>query len=202
MTFLVDHEIKEHMKYGSVVIEPFNEEQLAPQSYDLTLGRYFWRYNEPIGAIGHLNLKNPAENFHLVEADCEIKLAPGERVLGHTREVAGGRVGKEDCALDYSGHQWPCCTSDISTTSTAARLGISAHPSAGHGEPGYVRRWTLEVRNESPRWIYLPVGAVICQILFAECAIPDQMYDDVGQYMSADEWTPEDMLPKPLKVVG
>jgi len=207
---LVDHEIRAMRELGAVVIEPFHEDQLMPQSYDLTLGPWYWRYG--VTRDDKIDLANPRTAFsgpydarHLGDLIC---VCPGERILGHTNERVGGTVASEPVMEMFplphgkvTTHR-TCCNVDISTTSTAARIGISAHPSAGHGDPGFVNRWTLEISNDSPFDIHLPVGAIIVQALFSECAVPEHLYNEregSGRYQDGD-WKPEHMLPRPLKV--
>lgn len=222
---LVDHQIRQMMRLGAIVIDPFHGPQLMPTSYDLTLGPYFYAYmprnrSHAVPAVPRrgdldrdvpLDLTNPKKEFLLVDARKEgfIALAPGERVLGHTNERFGGtrvKVPYNDELYDSSLEPNPtlvCCSAEIATTSTAARIGISAHPSAGFGDPGYINRWTLEITNDSPRLIRLPVGAIIAQAVFHRCAVPSLLYTQrIGSGRYCDEqrpWQPEDMLPKPLK---
>lgn len=198
---LCDHEIKRERKNGLVVIEPFNERQLMSASYDLTLGEHFYfrrdndrRVLDPRGSEEvakewlYFHAKNGGTHLH-----------PGEIVLGHTREYVGGRIG-DVFTVNMT----------LATTSTAARLGLSAHPSAGFGDPGYVNRWTLEIYNYGPVPIFLPVGACICQAVFHWMETPERGYSQragSGNYCATDDveqlkkfWKPSDMLPKRLKV--
>jgi deoxycytidine triphosphate deaminase len=63
-----------------------------------------------------------------------------------------------------------------------------------------VQKWCLELNNHSPYDIFLPVGAVICQIVFHEVTPPLSMYGDIGSYSAEGEWRPEMMLPRRMKV--
>lgn len=188
---LVDVKIKEHIERGSVVIDPFNEEQLNNCSYDVTVGENFWAFPSnassfdqrgyvPIKAFRSYSNRKPG-----------VWVRPGQRILGHTREVIGGQVSDDgDVAV----------TTSLRGTSTAARRGWTCCQCAGFGDVGYVNRWTLEVMNHAPFDQFLPVGAVIAQVCFFEVDVPDQVYGvDQGQYMH-DDWKPEDMLPGHLKV--
>ena len=43
------------MKEGTVVIDPFNREHLSTSSYDVTLGRYYFRESRPEPGQGIYN---------------------------------------------------------------------------------------------------------------------------------------------------
>lgn len=168
---------------NEIVIEPFHEGQLNTVSYDVTLGDHIARYARRTtvvvydGTIPFVLEHDPIAHF----------LSPGERVLGHTREAIGGRHN---------------VTTELRATSTAARIGVTICQCAGWGDVGYISRWTLEITNNTPYGLYLPVGAVLGQIVFHEVApLSDKDYAKDGRY-NAPKWRPEDMLPKKGKVAG
>ncbi len=202
---LSDVEIKKHMKWGSVVIDPFVPQRLNNASYDLSLGPWVARYKEVDGVI------RPHESSDLFELfdssdDGGYVLQPGERVLGHTREAAGGTVGKRP--KDWrqgergDGDILLAVNSNIHATSTAQRIGISVCMDAGWGDVGFVYPWTLEITCHAPYPVFLPVGAIICQITFEQVSVPERMYTQQGSYMSEEPWRPEMMLPKTMKVAS
>jgi dCTP deaminase len=46
-SLLSDKGIKRHMDKGTIVIEPFIPENLSTSSYDVTLGPFYYRENDP-----------------------------------------------------------------------------------------------------------------------------------------------------------
>lgn len=193
MTLLSDVEIRRHLDNGSIKISPFSEAQLNNASYDLTLGPWVARYRKCPPQPQPLRLWefDGSELFEIFDGsgDGGFVIGSGERVLAHTREAAGG-TSVNGLAVNSSLH----------STSTAQRLGISVCLDAGWGDVGFVQKWCLELNNHSPYAIFLPVGAVICQIVFHEVTPPSSMYGDIGSYFAEGEWRPEMMMPKRMKV--
>ena len=209
MTLLSNRGIRRYMDHGSVVIDPFRPERLNTDGYDLELGPHFWRYR-------HLLRRAPAtmargQGFDYVDAraDGGIWLAANERVLGHSVEVAGGRLGRRSVDHVRGGEEAVAVTTHLQGTSTAARHGITACMCAGYGDVGFVNIWTFEIENRTRDELWLPVGAIIAQIAFTKVEVPDGVYGDItGNYAPADavspddiraSWSPMSMLPKPLK---
>lgn len=207
---LSDVDIKKGIANGSIFIDPFNEKQLGNVSYDLTVGHTIARYKstKSVTAPDAIHQHMPFDVLFDVEMHSrEIEIKPGERILAHTREFAGG-TGKRYSTDLCNGRDY-AVTSYLQATSTAARLGLTACLCAGWGDVGYCNRWTLEVLNVSPYTIFLPVGAVIAQICFESVTAPDKLYGlDTGSYQQGidinklrQEWDPlKHMLPKKLKV--
>jgi dCTP deaminase len=224
MTLLSDVAIKRHMEYGSIVIEPFRPERLNTDSYDLELGPYFYRYHPELRRKPQ-DLKR-GEGFDLVDGRPEggIWLHPGERVLGHTVEIAGGRIGEKpnphymdsiEPLNKMMGTPTPktapvAVTTHLQATSTAGRHGFTVCECAGWGDVGFVNIWTLEIQNKLSCQQFLPIGALIAQVAFSQVETPSAEYGDItGQYQPKDAvtaeeireaWSPKNMLPGPLKV--
>lgn len=202
MTLLSDVAIKQHLKWGSIVIDPFVPQRLNNASYDLSLGPWVARYRCGLTDEERYRVIRPHEDttdlFVLIDTtlDGGFLLEPGERVLGHTREAAGGTVA----FCDPQRKKAVAVNSAIHCTSTAQRIGISVCLDAGWGDVGYVYPWTLEITNHAPRPIWLPIGAIICQIAFEEVTVPERIYgQDQGSYITKEPWGPHMMLPKKLK---
>lgn len=221
MTLLSDKGILRHMELGSIVIEPFRAARMNTDSYDLELGPFFWRYERMINRRP-ANLKR-GKGFDLFDAREAggINLLPGERVLGHSVEIAGGRTVEikpvspalDDMVKLMSGDKVEnkvAVTTHLQATSTAGRHGLTACECAGYGDVGFVNIWVFEITNNLRDAMFLPVGAIIAQIAFTVVAPPSSEYGAItGNYQPtgvttpADiraAWTPESMLPKPLKV--
>jgi dCTP deaminase len=199
MALLSDVDIKKGTANGSILISPFNEKQLNNVSYDLTVSNTWVKYRYTRTAK-NLDVRKPQDEFRVIQGH-GYELRPGERVLGATREFAGG-TGKEF-------EPGKVVTSYLQATSTAARIGLTACLCAGWGDVGYANRWTLEIFNTSPYTIFIPVGSVLAQICFETVNTPEKIYGkDVGSYSSGntlaeleENWDPKRyMVPRPLKV--
>lgn len=212
---LSDKKILDAMKEGSIVIEPFDRQNLATSSYDVTLGEYFFAEQHPphfenlynIYDKKHVDrvwgtkphraksakeiLKNYNFDFSgIFEDDKIILLAPGETILGHTNEFIGGREH---------------ITTMMKARSSLGRSFIEVCKCAGWGDVGYINRWTMEITNNSTHY-YIPlvVGRRIAQIVFFETGpILAQDYAQAGKYQSGGSlaqlkksWKPEMMLPR------
>ncbi len=198
------------------MIDPFNKNNLANTSYDVRLGKYFYRqaqidraeilnpfweksvrklYSEVQEAVLVSKIKSQDNPFYNLNSNDKIILvAPGETILAHTFEFIGGRN---------------TVTSEMRARSSMGRLGIAVCKCAGWGDIGYVNRWTMEITNFSNVIIPLPVGVRIAQIIFHEVeAVSDrEHYHKLsGKYQTSHDmtqlkknWKPEDMLPKLYK---
>lgn len=213
---LSDRRILEEMKNGSIVIAPFNEDQLATSSYDVTLGEWFFREQPPNYNHSLYNIWDQAHVEHVWGAkkveravsakvafakynfewngihpdDKVIVLRPGETILAHTNEFIGGK--------DH-------ITTMMKARSSMGRNFIEVCKCAGWGDVGYINRWTMEITNNSKNYIIpLVVGRRIAQIVFFETGtIRGADYAATGKYASSTKvselkkaWKPEMMLPR------
>lgn len=213
---LSDRKILEHMKKGTVVIEPFKRENLATSSYDVTLGEWFFREQQPKYNHSLYNIWSAEHTNHVWGADKVeravtakeafkkykfqwdgirpndkvIMLRPGETILAHTNEFIGGRES---------------VTTMMKARSSMGRNFIEVCKCAGWGDVGYVNRWTMEITNNSKNYIIpLVVGRRIAQIVFFETGpILEKDYASTGKYQSSQDmaqlkksWKPTAMLPK------
>lgn len=213
---LSDTQIITRIKDGSVVISPFNKDQLNTSSYDLTLGEWFYREQQPDPKQHFYNPYNKshtdrtwgtairAERASKVfdEYDFDwyaegispddriILIRPGETILGHTIEFIGGKHN---------------VTTQMQARSSIGRNFIEVCKCAGWGDIGYINRWTMEITNNSQfAVIPLVVGRRIAQMVFYETGpIADLDYSRNGKYSPSDNlatlkklWKPEMMLPK------
>jgi dCTP deaminase len=135
---LTGSEIKKYLRNGDIVISPFNEEQLNPNSYNYRLGDVL-TYKEDSGE--YKTIKLPEEGFILY---------PNRVYLGHTFEVLGSRK----CAMSLIGR------------SSTGRLGLFLQVSADLGHTGAEHKWTLELVAAKPIKIY--PNMIIGQISFWE----------------------------------
>ncbi|MSR71315.1 MAG: dCTP deaminase [Candidatus Taylorbacteria bacterium] len=213
---LSDRKIMEEMKKGDIIIEPFNSANLATSSYDVTLGKYYFREQQHLNHNHNIyNIYNKSHtdfvwgtkpfvadkakdafqkynfNWEGISPDDEvILLEPGETILAHTNEFIGGK-----------NH----ITTMMKARSSMGRVFIEVCKCAGWGDVGYINRWTMEITNNSRRYtIPLVVGRRIAQLIFFETGpILDKDYSKSGKYQTHQnlakmkkEWKPISMLPK------
>lgn len=222
MGVLSNTEIVDGVASGNIVIYPYNEKHVNGSSYDVLLGEYFYKsgneepdmlYNPYAEAnvsthFGEVMRAKPLrEHSRIIEklgiSSIEnipedhpvIILRPHERILAHTHEFIGIKKG----------------TSSMQARSTTGRNGVVVCMDAGWGDPGYINRWTMEIKNHNEQYVVLPVGIRVAQIVFHHTGEVNGEYSKLsGKYQttSADDlelikanWKPADMLPKAYKDV-
>jgi len=126
-----------------IVIEPFNESQLNPNSYNLRLHNELLVYDEPI-----LDMKRENKVEKLSIPEDGLVLETGKLYLGRTVEYTG--TDKYVPMLEGR--------------SSIGRLGLFIHVTAGFGDVGFHGFWTLEIFCVQPIKIY--PGVEICQIYY------------------------------------
>lgn len=179
---LSDLKIRWARAEGNIVIEPFNLFHLGPNSYDCTLGDFFYREsssNSDIYVDSEDSIKSMWDGpFDTMDCGEHIPVRAGETVLAHTNEIIGGRNG-------YLGM--------MHCKSTVARMGLSVCRCAGVGDVGFINKWTMELSNHTRRDIYLQRGMKICQIIFIY--VGETLNEYTGNYQHG-LWKPEHMLPQ------
>lgn len=221
MGVLSKTDIIKHYQAGNIIIDPFNEDNLSNTSYDVRLGKFFYRqslmehtetlnpfwensvtklYSRVEEATPVASLVSKVNPFHnLKPNELVILVAPGETILAHTIEFIGGRNGTINL---------PAITTEMRARSSLGRIGIAVCKCAGWGDIGYINRWTMEITNFSSSIIPLPVGMRVAQIIFhavTQVKTGDQ-YEKKGKYQKDLEieklkktWDPSDMIPKLYK---
>jgi dCTP deaminase len=126
-----------------IVIDPFDESRLNPNSYNLTLHDELMVYEELI-----LDMRK-ANRVRRISIPPEgIVLSPGQLFLGRTAE----RTETHGLVPMIEGR------------SSIGRLGLFVHVTAGFGDVGFCGYWTLEMFAVQPVRIY--AGVAICQIFY------------------------------------
>jgi dCTP deaminase len=139
---LSDNQILKEIEQGTILIEPFNREDLGSNSYDLHLGKWLAVYKDH-----ELDAKKHNEIEYIELGEEGFVLQPGTLYLGVTAEYT------------ETHKHVPFCEGKSST----GRLGINIHATAGKGDVGYCNTWTLELSVVQPVRIYagMPIGQII-----------------------------------------
>jgi len=133
-----------HRQLGTnIVIDPFCETRLNPNSYNLTLHDELMVYEEVVLDMRKANrvrrMSIPREG---------LVLHPNQLYLGRTTE----RTETHKLVPMIEGR------------SSIGRLGLFVHVTAGFGDVGFCGYWTLEMFAVQPVRIY--AGVEICQIFY------------------------------------
>lgn len=135
-------EIKKRMG-SDIKITPYNENQLNPNSYNLTLHKDLLVYDNHV-----LDMKKP-NTAHQIEIPEEgLTLKPNTLYLGRTIEYT-----ETDNLVPM-----------LEGRSSIGRLGLFVHITAGFGDVGFKGFWTLEIFCVQPIKIYPNIE--ICQVFY------------------------------------
>lgn len=124
-------------------IDPFEESQLNPNSYNLTLHDELLVYEEIV-----LDMKRPNRHRRLTIPPEGMVLEPNQLYLGRTVEYTETRN----------------LVPMLEGRSSIGRLGLFVHVTAGFGDVGFCGYWTLEMFAVQPVRIY--PGVQVCQIFY------------------------------------
>ena len=162
---LTDKQILECIEDKSIKIEPFDINCLGTNSYDVHLGKIFAVYTDK-----EIDSKkdNPIREFEITEEG--FVLQPDQLYLGVTEEYT--ETHKHVPFLEGK--------------SSAGRLGIDIHATAGKGDVGFCNYWTLEISCKVPVRVYpgMPIGQLIYfevkgEIQNLYCNKPSAKYNEV-----------------------
>jgi dCTP deaminase len=128
---------------NDIIIDPFNQNQLGPNSYNLRLHPSLMVYNEVV-----LDMKKNHKVNHLTIPSEGLMLQPGQLYLGRTVEYT-----KTESLVPM-----------LEGRSSTGRLGLFIHITAGFGDVGFSGFWTLEMYCVLPVRIYPNVE--VCQIFY------------------------------------
>ena len=126
-----------------IIIEPFSERQLNPNSYNLRLCNELLVYNNDV-----LDMKKSNKYSKIFIPEEGLCLSPNKLYLGRTMEY----TKTENYVPMLEGR------------SSIGRLGMFIHITAGFGDVGFAGYWTLEIYCIHPVKIY--PGVEICQIYY------------------------------------
>lgn len=144
-----------------ILIEPFNDEQLNPNSYNLRLHRELLVYTDNV-----LDMKTKNNVVSMVIPQEGLVLEPGKLYLGRTVEYT-----RTDSLVPM-----------LEGRSSIGRLGLFIHITAGFGDVGFCGYWTLEISCVHPVRIY--PGVEICQIFYHIIEGDYEKYNSNGKYQN------------------
>lgn len=136
-----------------IKIEPFDEHNLNPNSYNLSLHDEIMTYEEVVLDMRKVNRTRRFE----IPADGMV-LKPYQLYLGRTTE----RTETRNLVPMIEGR------------SSVGRLGLFVHVTAGFGDVGFCGYWTLEMFAVQPIRIYPRIP--ICQIFYHQIEGPIEDY--------------------------
>ena len=128
---------------NAIIIEPYNEKQLNPNSYNLRLHQELMVYEDYV-----LDMKQAHRIKKITIPEEGMILEPNRLYLGRTLEYT-----KTMNAVPM-----------LEGRSSIGRLGLFVHITAGFGDVGFSGFWTLEISCIQPIRIYPEVE--ICQIFY------------------------------------
>ncbi len=138
----------------NIVIDPFDEARLNPNSYNLTLHNELMVYEEV-----ELDMRKPNRVRRIEIPPDGLVVKPGQLFLGRTVE----RTETRNLVPMIEGR------------SSIGRLGLFVHVTAGFGDVGFRGYWTLEMFAVQPVRIY--PGVPICQIIYHDIRGPFTEYN-------------------------
>ena len=169
----------------NIIIDPFEESRLNPNSYNLTLHNELMTYEEVV-----LDMRQPNRVRRLTVPEAGLVLSPNQLYLGRTAE----RTETHNLVPMIEGR------------SSVGRLGLFVHVTAGFGDVGFCGYWTLEMFAVQPVRIY--PGVPICQIFYHEILGAIREYDsdkyqhnrDIQPSLLFKELNPEEERDPQLKL--
>jgi dCTP deaminase len=151
---LSGHEIRSRLG-RDILIDPFDESRVNPNSYNLSLYDELLVYEEVV-----LDMRKSNRVDRITIPPDGLVLTPNQLYLGRTVE----RTETHNLVPMIEGR------------SSVGRLGLFVHVTAGFGDVGFSGYWTLEMFAVQPVKIY--PGVPICQIFF------HQIIGDITEYAS------------------
>ncbi|MEQ8789745.1 MAG: dCTP deaminase [Pirellulaceae bacterium] len=152
-----------------IVIDPFDDAHLNPNSYNLTLHNELMTYEEVV-----LDMRKANRVRRMTIPDDGLVLGPNQLYLARTAE----RTETHNLVPMIEGR------------SSIGRLGLFVHVTAGFGDVGFCGYWTLEMFAVQPVRIY--PGVPICQIFY------HQITGAITEYVSDKYQNNHDIQPSLL----
>jgi dCTP deaminase len=176
----VDKQIKDSISNGEIVIDIYDEKNIAPAGYYFHLGKTLL-IPEPGQIINPMGGDDP--KYQKIDISTETyNLKPGEFVLGQT---------KEKLSLSNNIGMF------IDGRTTLARLGLSIHITATWIHPGHTDSIiTLEIHNSGNHILLLQENLSIGKgIFFKSTEVSEVAYNQMGIYPTQSEVMGADVPP-------
>lgn len=143
-----------------IIIEPFSQSRVNPNSYNLSLHNELLVYNETV-----LDMKKLNSTSTIIIPETGLQLEPNKLYLGRTNEYT-----KTERFVPM-----------LEGRSSTGRLGLFIHVTAGFGDVGFAGYWTLEMFCIQPIIIY--PNTEICQIYYHDIKGEYDLYSS-GKYQN------------------
>lgn len=151
---------------SNIKIDPFSEDRLNANSYDLTLHHELMVYEEVV-----LDMRKPNRVRRFVIPEDGLVLSPNQIYLGRTVEQT-------------ETHNF---VPMVEARSSVSRLGLFVNASTSFGDVGYCGCWTLQMFVAQPVRIY--PGIPICQLSFHQVVGSIREYSS-DKYQHANDIQP------------
>ena len=172
---------------GDIQIDPFNQKQLNPASYDVTLGDEACVYTEPVNVDEPFLFGGAHRGVELTQFDGPFLDAKKENSTKTIKMSEAGFLLKP--GIGYLLHTRERIRTDIFVPiidgkSSIGRLFITVHVTAGYGDPGFDGQYTLETVVTHPVIIY--PGMRFGQVRFHTMLGVPNLYKENGNYVGVD----------------
>ena len=182
---LVDHEIKRAIESGEIVIDPFDENNIGPTSYDVTLSPHFTVYTNQ---VFNLQSEPEYESLKIKENECITLIPPFyEALYDDSQELLFFRVkGQIDVPLDPEqvnlaniDGDYAIFTSVLASTNEYIKL--PEHISAEYTGRSSLGRIYLQ-SHQTAGWIDAGFeGTITLELIALECPVVLYPYTKIGQ---------------------
>jgi dCTP deaminase len=179
---LTGKEIAACVGKSEIIIDPFDQRNCNPNSYNFHLGEKLLTYGQPTHSrVDAINA------VYIVEAGCGLNWCLDSRRDNPTRELT---IPLEGVVLQpgvlYLGHTVERIGSSryapmMAARSSVGRLGLFIYVNSGLGDVGFVGQWTLELTVIHPLRVY--PGDAVGQMIFFETRGEQTQYS--GRYVDA-----------------
>jgi dCTP deaminase len=203
--------IRDYYEKGYITIDPFEEENLGTNSYDVRLGKWCYRERVLSGLPKSYELPYPHTLYNLYDAHHVEKIyelheaTPAYKLFARWPNISGlNGISQDDLITlvkpgesllthtqEFIGSNCAFVTTVMAARSSTGRNGLEVCRCAGAGDVFYNNRWTLEITNNlQHHTIPLVVGRRIGQLLFYD-VVPlndDRFgYTANGKYQSSTD---------------
>ena len=201
---LSDEDIRRELKSDKILIEPFDENQIQPNGYDVRIGPIYYVLKDGLDVFFPFLEEAVRKSFVRRKAKKEIVHVEGRKVKGKFIRLPphGFVIAATIERIRASGN----IAASLRCRSSLARAGISIARCAGWGDIGFDGVWTMEIVNHLSVPYYLPVGLRVGQIVFFKAESPPRR-EYSGKYMGSREPAPpklyqDEELGKLMKIDG